>query len=296
VGRLSGASQHGDDPVFPRLGIVGCGLIGGSLAMAAHRRWPSTRVIAVDRADVLETARRLHAVDDGGGDLAVLNDADLIVLAAPIRRNVEVLQQLPDAVSGAALVTDVGSTKVAISAAATALPGRLRFIGGHPLAGAAAGGILSATPDLFSGRPWLITADTERGDDDIQRLEAFVAGIGATPRRVSADAHDELLAYLSHLPQLTASALMHVVGEHAGEEGLALSGRGLRDTTRLATSPADIWRDVAATNRDHVARAIDDLIAVLGSMRDDLDRGASVEQVFASAARWKRALERDQDV
>jgi prephenate dehydrogenase len=295
VGRLTGAAQPGDAPVFPRLGIVGCGLIGGSVAMAARRRWPSTRVIAVDREDVLDTARRLHAVDEGSDDLAALAQADLIVLAAPVRRNVEVLQQLPSAVGGAALVTDVGSTKMAISAAATALPGRLRFIGGHPLAGAAAGGIQSATPDLFAGRPWLITAAAERDDDDIQRLEAFVMGIGATARRVSAGAHDELLAYLSHLPQLTASALMHVVGEHAGDDGLELSGPGLRDTTRLATSPADIWRDVTATNRDHVARAIDDLIAVLSSIRDDLERGAAVERVFASAARWKRALERDGD-
>jgi prephenate dehydrogenase len=111
---------------------------------------------------------------------------------------------------------------------------------------------------------------------------------------MSPEAHDELLAYLSHLPQLTASALMHVVGGHAGADGLALSGRGLRDTTRLAASPPDIWRDVAASNRAHVAEAIDQLIAVLQSVRNDLSDGVVLEEVFLSAARWKHTLERDE--
>jgi prephenate dehydrogenase len=282
-----------DPPLFPRIGIVGCGLIGGSLAMAARHRWPGSLVIAVDRKDVLETAMRLHAVDVGGDDLVMVADADLIVLAAPVRQNIRILERLGEYVPGPALVTDVGSTKVTTAEAARALPARLRFIGGHPLAGAATGGIDEARGDLFAGRPWFLAAETSRADDDIRRLEAFVTGIGAIPRRASADTHDLLLAYLSHLPQLTASALMHVVGEHAGAEGLALSGRGLRDTTRLAASPSDIWRDVAATNREHVGAALDDLIAVLQAMRQDLEEGLTIDTVFESAASWKRALEAD---
>jgi prephenate dehydrogenase len=196
-------------------------------------------------------------------------------------------------VSRRALITDVGSTKVTTAEAAAALPERLRFIGGHPLAGAAAGGIDAARADLFSGRPWLLAADQARADDDIRRLESLVTAVGATPRRIGPETHDLLLAYLSHLPQLAASALMHVVGEHAGAEGLALSGRGLRDTTRLATSPADIWRDVTATNRQHVDAALSDLIAVLEAMRRDLGVGATIDRVFESAAGWKRTLEGD---
>ena len=282
-----------DPPVFARVGIVGCGLIGGSLAMAARQRWPASLVIAVDRKDVLETAMRLHAVDVGGDDLVMVAEADLIVLAAPVRQNIDVLQRLAEYVPGRALVTDVGSTKVTTAEAAAALPDRLHFIGGHPLAGAAAGGINAARADLFAGRPWLLAAEDSRADEDIRRLEAFVTGIGATPRRVAPETHDLLLAYLSHLPQLAASALMHVVGEHARAEGLALSGRGLRDTTRLATSPADIWRDVTATNREHVAAALGELIAVLEAMRRDLGDGTTIDKVFASAASWKRTLEAD---
>jgi prephenate dehydrogenase len=282
-----------NEPPFWRIGIVGCGLIGGSLAMAARQRWPGSRVVAVDRKDVLETAKRLKAVESGGDDLASVAEADLIVLAAPVRQNIQVLGRLADHVPGPAVVTDVGSTKVTTDEAAAGLPERLTFIGGHPLAGAASGGIESARADLFVARPWLIVADPAREDESIHRLEAFVSGIGAIPRRVPAETHDLLLAYLSHLPQLAASALMHVVGQHVGADGLALSGRGLRDTTRLAASPADIWRDVAATNRRHVGAALDDLVAVLQAMRQDLDGGATIEQVFGSAAAWKRALEAD---
>ena len=283
-----GPIASGEPPVFERVAIVGCGLIGGSIALAARRRWPGILLIAVDRKDVLEPAMLMHAVDVGGDDLVMAADADLIVLAAPVRQNAEVLAALPSYVPGRAIVTDVGSTKSTTEAAARQLPERLRFVGGHPLAGAAVGGIQAARPDLFTGRPWLLTADAAAADADVARLEQFVSALGAVPRRMSADAHDRLLAYLSHLPQLTASALMHVVGGHAGDEGLALSGRGLRDTTRLAASPADIWRDVVSTNRPHVAAALDDLIGVLTALRDDLGAGEELERVFASAAEWKR--------
>jgi prephenate dehydrogenase len=217
------------------------------------------------------------------------------VLAAPVRQNIDILHRLAEHVPGRAIVTDVGSTKVTTMQAARELPERLRFIGGHPLAGAAAGGIEAARADLFEGRPWLLAGDDARQNDDVHRLEAFVTGLGAKPRRLTPEAHDLLLAYLSHLPQLAASALMHVVGEHAGADGLALSGRGLRDTTRLAASPSDIWKDVAASNREHVGAALDDLIAVLQAIRRDLDDGAAIEVVFASAAGWKRSLEAGRD-
>jgi len=121
-----------------------------------------------------------------------------------------------------------------------------------------------------------------------------VTGVGATPRRIGVAEHDRLLADVSHLPQITASALMHVVGQRVGEGGLALAGRGLRDTTRLAASPADIWRDVAATNAPAVGAALDDLISVLQAVRDDLQGGDTLQQVFDSAGRWKRVLDREQ--
>lgn len=278
------------EPPFPHVAIVGYGLIGASLGMAIHERWPKTMIIAIDRKDVIESAMRMQAADVGGDDLVLAAGADLIVLAAPVRANIETLSRLSDHVPGTAIVTDVGSTKRKTVAAARALPPRLRFIGGHPLAGAAVGGIEAARPDLFSGRPWILTPEDGSAETP---LVPFLQQLGADVRITTPQAHDELLAYISHLPQLTASALMTVVGAQAREPGLALSGRGLRDTTRLASSPSDIWRDIAATNPDHLARALDELIAVLARLKDGLRGDAAVlDEVFESAGRWKRVLER----
>jgi prephenate dehydrogenase len=278
-------------PVFERIAIVGLGLIGGSLALAIRQRWTRGLIIAIDRKDVLESAMRVHTADVAGDDLVMARDADLIVLAAPVQQNVGTLGQLAEYVDGEVLVTDVGGTKVTTLAAAEALPPRMRFIGGHPLAGAAAGGFPAARPDLFVGRPWLITPSNSTRSDDLERLERFIAALGAQPKRIPADEHDRLVGYLSHLPQLAATALMHVVGEHAGVEGLALSGRGLRDTTRLASSPPAIWLDIAETNSANIHDALDDLIRVLQDLRRDLPNHDSLERVFESAATWKRRLD-----
>jgi prephenate dehydrogenase len=283
------AADHSPPP-FAKIGIVGLGLIGGSIALAARQLWPSSLVIAVDNKDVLETAMRLHAIDVAADDLIVLAEADLVVLAAPVRQNVALLDQLDEHVRTPAVVTDTGSTKRAIVEAARRLPARFTFIGGHPLGGAAAGGLEHARPDLFKDRPWLFTPGDDRHGEALEKLLAFARAIGASPRLIGAAAHDRLLAYLSHLPQLTASALMQVVGEAVGADGLALAGRGLVDTTRLAASPPEIWKDIAATNADEIGEALETLIAILVDLRADLAGGQRLADVFAAAGRWRGTL------
>ncbi len=286
----------GAEPPFARVAVVGFGLMGASFALAVRELWPTSLVIAVDRRPVVETAMRMHAADVGGDDLVLTAEADLIVLAAPVLANIAILRELPDHVPGDAIVTDVGSTKRDIVAAARTLPGRLTFVGGHPLAGAAVGGVESARPDLFRGRPWVLTPDGPASDAAAARLRTVIDAVGGAVQTMTAEAHDTLAAYLSHLPQLAASALMHVVGEHAGENGLALAGRGLRDTTRLASSPADIWRDIAASNPENISEAIDELIAVLRRMQPSRGGQAdALDATFESAAAWKRVLERAAD-
>src|SRR5438132_13031109 len=154
-----GRQREGAAPIFPKVGIIGLGLIGGSIALKARELWPKSRVIAVDNKDVLETAMRLHAIDVAADDLVVLAEADLVVLAAPVKQNIALLEDLDDHVRVPAVVTDTGSTKRDIVAAARSLPPRFTFIGGHPLAGAAKGGLDHARPDLFAGRPWLLTPE-----------------------------------------------------------------------------------------------------------------------------------------
>ena len=279
-----------EPPVFEKVAIVGLGLIGGSLALVLRETWPGGMVIGVDEKPVLERAMLRHAIDVAADDPVVMAEADLVVLAAPVRTNLALLAALEEHVSGAAIVTDVGSTKRDIVEAARVLPARLTFIGGHPLGGAPRSGIDHARPDLFRDRPWLLTPADDRHVEALEKLRQFVTGFGAVPHVLAPDAHDRLLAFLSHVPQLTASVLMHVVGDAIGEDGLALSGRGLADTTRLASSPADIWRDICATNADEVGLALDGLIVELRAVRDNLADGRTIDRIFDSAARWRATL------
>jgi prephenate dehydrogenase len=277
-------------PVFEKVAIVGLGLIGGSLALAVRETWPGGLVIGVDDKPVLERAMLRHAIDVAADDPVVMAEADLVVLAAPVRTNLALLADLEEHVRGSSVVTDVGSTKRDVVEAARVLPARLTFIGGHPLGGAPRSGIDHARPDLFRDRPWLFTPTDDRHGETLERLRRFVIGFGAVPHVLAPDAHDRLLAFLSHVPQLTASVLMHVVGDAIGEDGLAMSGRGLADTTRLASSPADIWRDICGTNATEIGAALDALIAELQAVREHLADGEAIDRVFESASRWRAAL------
>jgi prephenate dehydrogenase len=273
---------------FPRVAIVGFGLIGGSIALAVKRRWPSTTVMAIDRPPVVEQARRTRAADAGSDTLQAARDARLVVLAAPVCDNIRILEQLPAFLSPDAVITDVGSTKRAIVDAAARQPS-LQFVGGHPMAGAARGGLAAARADLFDGRPWILTPDPAHAAL-LARIDAFVKGLGAVPHIMAPDLHDRLVGAVSHLPQLTATVLMQVVGRLAGDAGFELAGEGLVDTTRLADSPPAIWKDIAATNDETLRQALDELIQGLANLRDHLGDGEKVESIFTSAAHWREAL------
>ena len=279
-------------PPFDKVAIVGLGLIGGSIALAARQHWPSCLVIGVDRKEVLEKAMVLHAIDVAADDPVVMAEADLVILAAPVEQNIDRLADLERHVTTPAVVTDVGSTKRTTVEAARQLPSRFTFVGGHPLGGAPRSGIEHARPDLFVKRPWLFTPDGAVAAGVVERLSGFVRALGAEPHVVDPAEHDRLLALVSHLPQLAASALMHVVGDRAGERGLALTGRGLFDATRLASSPPDIWRDICRSNADAIGEALDGFIAELQALRAGLDTGAEIDRVFDSAGVWRAHLAR----
>lgn len=283
----------GQPPIFDKIAILGLGLIGGSIALAAREIWPKGLVIAVDSKDVLEQAMVLHAIDVAADDPVVAAEADLVILAAPVKQNIALLEALEVNISGQAVVTDVGSTKREIVEAARRLPTRFTFVGGHPMGGAARGGITNARPDLFKGRPWIFTPHNDGAGHALDRLFQFAAALGALPKTMTPAEHDRLLAFVSHLPQLVASALMDVIGNGARAEGLELAGRGLVDTTRLAASPADIWRDIAATNSKEIRQALDALIDRLKALRDGLDGGDALDETFQEAQRWREILMKD---
>jgi prephenate dehydrogenase/GNAT superfamily N-acetyltransferase len=229
-------------------------------------------------------------VTDTAADAAVAAaGADLVVLCAPLAVNVAALAALAPRLAPGALVTDVGSTKRGIVAAAEG-HGLEGFVGGHPLAGAATSGTASAREQLFRGRPWILTPSARSAPAAVDRLKAFTLALGATPAVLAAEAHDRLMAYVSHLPQVVASTLLRTVGTTVGEAGLALSGPGLADTTRLAASPGGLWAGILADNRDHVAEALTALQDALARVRDGLGEASAIETTFADAARWRRAI------
>jgi prephenate dehydrogenase len=277
-----------DDPPFRRIAIVGLGLIGGSIALAVRERWSSTLITAVDRAPVLAHASSSGAIDRSAHSVADIGPVDLVILAAPVRQNVELLPQVMSGLPGGAIVTDVGGTKRDITRAAAALPASAAFIGGHPIGGAERGGFGFARPDLFRGKPWIFTPTTS--SSSLDKLFDFVRGVGARPATMDPETHDRVMAYVSHLPQLTASVLMEVVGRAASNDGLRFAGRGLTDSTRLASSPASVWRDVCAANADDIGPALDALITRLTELRADLANGRVVENIFDDAARWRAEL------
>ncbi len=288
-----GSAPKGETPIFARIGIVGLGLIGGSIALAARQIWPSSLVIAVANKDVLETAMRLHAIDVAADDPIVLAEADLVILAAPVRQNLAFLAKLDENVRQPAVITDTGSTKRSIVEASARLPARFTFVGGHPLGGGSVSGLDHARPDLFAGRQWIFTPSGDGAGAALEQLLAFASALGAEPRVMTAAAHDRVMAFVSHLPQLTASALMQIVGEAAGADGLRMAGRGLVDTTRLAASHPVIWRDIGVTNADEIGVALDGLIRLLQDLRDDLGSGTRLAEVFGVAREWREALMKD---
>ena len=265
------SDQSGQPPIFNKIGIIGLGLIGGSIAIASRQIWPTGLIIAVDQKEVLELAMVRHAIDIAADDLVVLAEADLIILAAPVLQNIDLLKSLETHVKGSAVVTDVG---------------------GHPMAGATQGGFSNAREDLFRGRPWILTPHDDRSGDAVEKLFQLTKSFGALPQIMNGATHDTMVASLSHLPQLTVSVLMAVIGKTIGSEGLALAGRGLIDTTRLASSPPDIWKDICATNGDEIRVALDLLVEKLNLLKADLDNGDVLDEVFKEASQWRQELKK----
>jgi prephenate dehydrogenase len=241
------------DPPFSRVAIAGLGLIGGSIALAVRELWPSVTILGHDRPEIAGPAQRLSVIDRACADVAGVADADLIVLAAPVPGILELIAAI--GTSGTrAVVTDVGSTKRAIMAAAAQADG-LTFIGGHPMAGAVRSGLSEARADLFRDRPWLLVEANAPGDAT-DRVERFVRRLGGVPHRVDAETHDRVMAYVSHLPQLLSVALMNVTNDIVGDDGLAMAGPAFGAMTRLAASPIEMWGGILATNGDYIQEAV----------------------------------------
>ena len=251
------------------LAIIGPGLIGTSIAMAARRRWPDLEIRTIDQ----------------GESLSKIGDALVVVLATPVDAIINLLPRLAPAVDPRALVLDTGSTKRAVMISA-AMAGLRQFVGGHPMAGGTAGAA-GARAELFDQAPWFLT--NPDSPDAVQRAVKFVEALGAQPIVLAdhGEEHDRLMAAISHLPQVAASMLMTVVSRVVGEDNLKWAGKGLRDTTRLAASRPELWQSILATNSAELKPLLKFYASELSAFADRLEDPDAVTQLFDAAARAK---------
>jgi prephenate dehydrogenase len=268
--------------------IVGVGLIGGSFGLALRKAGFRGEITGVSSPATIEKAVQAGAIDRGESLEQACVHADLILLAAPIARIIEQLPRVMALARHDAIVTDAGSTKRAICAAAASARGRARFVGGHPMAGKETRGVESAEASLFAGRPWILCG-AER-DDAVNAMFEWAERAGANPLLMTAEEHDRVIAAASHLPQMVSTALAAALARRPDAAAVAANaGPGLTGMTRLALSGADIWQDIASTNRDEILGCLDALGAELAGLRQRVDAG-TIAEPFAAAAGFARKV------
>lgn len=243
------------------VGIVGCGLIGSSLLRAIRANHPGVRTRVLDANP--EHVRQLVAVEAAAEACESLDDlapgADLVFVCTPVKAVADIVCALVPLVDPACVLTDVGSAKGSIIAEVRArCPGFARFVPGHPMAGGEAAGPLHGTAELFRNRRYLLTPYDGVDEDAVDRVAAFVGGLGARVSRMSPESHDEITALVSHLPHLYAFALMGAASEQTqalGADVLGYAGGGFRDVTRIAAADARMWLDIFEANEAFLTRS-----------------------------------------
>ena len=261
--------------------------MGGSIALACRAAWPGVFIVGVDRPDVLAEATKRGVIDAATSSASALAEAgcDVIVLAIPVPA---ILDTLPLLRGTTAVITDVGSTKRQIVAAAAAA-GVDSFVGGHPMAGTEHSGLAHARAGLFEGRRWLFTPEGAT-PAHVDRLESFVTAFGARSHRMAADVHDRAVARLSHLPQILAVALMNAGTAGESSDDWAAAGPAFTEMTRVAASAPEMWEGILATNADYVAEALDRLRAGLPVSSADLTDGDWVRAAFTRSRAARTAF------
>ena len=269
-----------------RVALLGVGLIGGSVGMAARARL-GAHVVGWNRSPAaLELALERGAIDEAVASVADIGSADIAIAGVAVDALGDAVRELCDALPGA-VVTDVGSTKGALVGAID----RPNFIGGHPLAGAEATGVAHARDDLFEGATWYLTPRAETPGVLYERLARFVAGLGAVPTAITPDDHDRLMAAVSHLPHDVADLLVAQATAALDGETLPATGPSFRDATRVAGSNPALWAQIYTANRAALGAQIDDLVRRLGEVRGLLEAGSGpLADWQDGAAQQRRAL------
>lgn len=276
--------------IVDTIAIIGVGLIGGSIGMAAKARGLARKIIGIGRDPrKLHRAQELAAIDTYTTDLlAGVAEADIIFICTPVRAVVPFIRAIAPVLKEGAIVTDVGSTKSEITKAADAiLPEGRSFVGGHPMAGSESEGVEAALPYLFLNKTYVITPSGSTDVMALNTLVQFAEAIGSQVILMSPEEHDRSAAVISHLPHILSASILRLADEEQTRSGnvFQLAAGSFRDLTRVSSSPPEIWVDICLSNKEAITSAIkrfEDILVDVRTAIENEDTDA-IERLFAEA-------------
>jgi len=277
--------------MFNQLGLIGCGLMGGSFALALKKAGLVRRVVGYSKSpSTVEKARRLGVIDVAAESaLLAVSGSDIVIIAVPVAATEATFKAIRHLVDPGVLVMDVGSTKRdVVDAARRVLKERLpSFVPAHPIAGREVAGIEHADAALYQGRKVILTPLSQTDPVLVQKATDVWAGIGCQVLKMSPENHDAAFAAVSHLPHLVAFAYLNAMNQQpAGKEFLSLAGPGFRDFSRIAASDPNVWRDILLSNREEILKQSEAFRLALDAMERSMRdwNGEALEQQIASAS------------
>lgn len=283
------------EPHFNQISIIGVGFMGGSLALAFKKYGMSKKIIGVSREETIEKALKLKIIDSGFPYEKIdkgVDGSSLIILSSPINVIIEHIKILSKMVNSDTIITDIGSTKEKImETAQEEFRDNVYFVGGHPMAGSEKSGVDTADPSIFINKAYALIPGRNTPRLVMDKLRNVIITIGSIPVILTSKVHDEIVAAVSHLPQMLSVALMNAVGSFDNDSGgyFNLSGGGFYDMTRIASSQFKIWEDICETNQNNIKKAISIYIEKLEEIKE-LIGNEKLKSEFEKSNRFRKIL------
>ena len=282
--------------MYKKIGIIGLGLIGGSVARTIHKRYPGIDIIAVDSDSSNIDAAYTDGVisNDVSVSLEMLNGCDLIMLCAPVKTNVALLSDIKPIINDDCLITDVSSVKAVIEQAVSDIGLSSQFIGGHPMAGSEKTGYINSTDTLLENAYYLITNNGAVDSDKVKDFEDFIAGIGAIPLEMTPSQHDYVTGGISHIPHIISAGLVNFVMNNDDDKHSmkTVAAGGFKDITRISSSYPVMWQNVCLTNKDKILELLTCYCNELDKFRKAIEAEDSeaIVKLFSDAKEYRDSL------
>ncbi len=282
---------------FNKISIIGVGLIGGSLGLALKEKHLNFKIVGIDKQEIIEKAIARGAIDEGTVNLEEgIKEADIIIIATPVKTILNILTQINPFLKKGCLVTDTGSTKKQIVKKANKILSKdIFFIGGHPMAGSEECGIESADPYLFHNKTYILTPALKSNLRALKKVSLLIKMIGAKKLILDPLEHDRIVSAVSHLPQIIAVSLINTIGELAlrgnNYNYFKAVGEGFKDMTRIASSPYKMWEDICDTNQENILEIIQEFKNYLEVIEHKLKNNPnSLKEEFQKASKLRETL------